>query len=415
MRPTLEPLLHSLVGELIDLTAIVADRKGDKPMFMVMWMGAGNKRIQTLQAVDKAQLHKLFQGPVDLKRRAESFVPQRVEQGIGARRSLSARQCIQHQCLVFCQIMHVGHALLSIVRCHPRQRMVDVITLRAGKLNLNSLTTDGIRLPMAEVCLTFSDLTLGYNGHPAVHHLNGVVRTGSLTAVVGANGSGKSTLMKGIVGVLKPMAGVCEIASGLRVAYLPQQSELDRSFPARVIDLVSLGLWPVRGLLGRYRPEDRKAVAEALSAVGLEGFESRSIDTLSGGQLQRALFARVLVQDADLILLDEPFNAIDARTLTDLIELIKRWHGENRTIMVVIHDLDLVRQHFPEALLLARRPVAWGEARKTLAPENLLRARQFNEAWDDNAPWCVPDEKHPHDHDHEHGASEHEGKHRGAA
>ncbi|KKB12275.1 ABC transporter [Devosia geojensis] len=247
---------------------------------------------------------------------------------------------------------------------------------------------------MPDACLTFTDLTLGYGGHPAVHHLSGTVRKGSLTAVVGANGSGKSTLMKGIVGMLAPMTGRCVVQPGMRVAYLPQQSELDRSFPARVADLVSLGLWPRRGLLGRHRAGDREAVARALSAVGLEGFERRPIDTLSGGQIQRALFARVLVQDADLILLDEPFNAIDTRTVGDLVELIKRWHGEERTVLVVVHDLDLVRENFPQALLLARRPVAWGDARETLAPENLLRARRFHEAWDEDAPWCEQDHGH---------------------
>jgi ABC-type Mn/Zn transport systems, ATPase component len=267
-------------------------------------------------------------------------------------------------------------------------------------------------------CVTFRDLTLGYNSHPAVHHLNGVVARGSLTAVVGANGSGKSTLMKGIVGVLKPMAGSCAVSPGVSVAYLPQQSELDRTFPARVFDLVSLGLWPRRGLLGRHRREDREAIMKALMAVGLEGFEKRPIDTLSGGQLQRALFARVLVQDADLILLDEPFNAVDARTVTDLVDLIKRWHGEQRTVMVVVHDLDLVRQHFPEALLIARQPVAWGDARDALAPANLLRARQFHEAWDENAPWCAPQEHgHVHvdgdDHHHPHGHAHHEHVHHG--
>jgi len=252
---------------------------------------------------------------------------------------------------------------------------------------------------MTQACLTFRDLTLGYNSHPAVHHLNGSIRAGSLTAVVGANGSGKSTLMKGIVGVLKPMSGVCLNARNARIAYLPQQSELDRTFPARVVDLVSLGLWPRRGLLGRFTKQDREEVSRALMAVGLEGFEKRPIDTLSGGQLQRALFARVLVQDAELILLDEPFNAVDAKTVGDLIQLIKRWHGENRTVMVVVHDLDLVREHFPETLLLARRPIAWGETRETLRSENLLRARRFDEAWHDDAPWCEPD----HDHDHANG------------
>jgi zinc/manganese transport system ATP-binding protein len=230
---------------------------------------------------------------------------------------------------------------------------------------------------MTNACLTFRDLTLGYNSHAAIHHLNGVVRKGSLTAVVGANGSGKSTLMKGIVGVLKPMEGAVIRMPGVRVAYLPQQSELDRSFPARVVDLVSLGLWPKRGMLGRYTSEDRESVSKALMAVGLGGFEKRPID--------------------------EPFNAVDAKTVGDLIQLIKRWHGEERTIMVVVHDLELVRQNFPETLLLARQPVAWGDTKETLRPENLLKARRFHEAWEENAPWCEPDDHdHGHGHDHTH-------------
>jgi zinc/manganese transport system ATP-binding protein len=261
---------------------------------------------------------------------------------------------------------------------------------------------------MTDASLTFRDLTLGYNDHPAVHHLNGSVKIGSLTAVVGANGSGKSTLMKGIVGVLKPMAGESLKMPGARIAYLPQQSELDRSFPARVVDLVSMGLWPKRGLLGRYTAEDKASVKRALMAVGLEGFEARPLDTLSGGQLQRALFARALVQDAEIILLDEPFNAIDARTVTDLIALIKRWHGEKRTVMVVVHDLGLVREHFPETLLLARHPVAWGPTSEALKPENLLRARRFDEAWHDDAPWCEPE---PHDHAHDDHAHSHDDHH----
>jgi zinc/manganese transport system ATP-binding protein len=261
---------------------------------------------------------------------------------------------------------------------------------------------------LADASLTFHDLTLGYGSHPAVHHLDGRVEAGSLTAIVGANGSGKSTLMKGIVGVLQPMAGESVVTGGARIAYLPQQSELDRSFPARVVDLVSMGLWPKRGLLGRYTAEDKAAVTQALTAVGLEGFEERSIDTLSGGQLQRALFARVLVQDAEIILLDEPFNAIDERTVADLIALIKRWQGEKRTVMVVVHDLDLVREHFPETLLLARRPVAWGPTSDALSAENLLKARRFDEAWRDDAPWCEP-EHTAHHHAHSHAGHDHAG------
>jgi zinc/manganese transport system ATP-binding protein len=239
-------------------------------------------------------------------------------------------------------------------------------------------------------CLRFEDLTLGYDNHPAVHHLNGSLAHGSLTAVVGPNGSGKSTLLKGIVGVIKPMAGNIEHHAGCRMAYLPQQSEIDKHFPARVFDLVALGLWQKHGMLGRLNGSDRLEIEKALSAVGLDGFNDRPIDTLSGGQLQRTLFARVLLQNADLILLDEPFNAIDARTMSDLIELIHRWHGEKRTVVVVLHDLEMVRNHFPETLLLARQPVAWGKTMDVLMPSNLLKARQFHEAWDDHAPWCEP-------------------------
>lgn len=241
---------------------------------------------------------------------------------------------------------------------------------------------------MSEASLAFQDLTLGYQGHPAVHHLDGEVARGALLAIVGPNGSGKSTLMKGIAGALQPMAGAVRRLPGQRMAYLPQRSEIDRSFPASVAELVSLGLWPQRGLLGRHNAEDRRCVAAALVSVGLGGFERRPIDTLSGGQFQRALFARVLVQDAELILLDEPFNAVDTRTVDDLLALIGGWHAEQRTVLAVLHDLSLVRAHFPQTLLLARRAVAWGPTGQVLSADNLSRARHFDEAWSDDAPWC---------------------------
>lgn len=262
-------------------------------------------------------------------------------------------------------------------------------------------------MSMTPPVLSFRDLTLGYDRHPAVHHLTGDVARGSLMAVVGPNGSGKSTLMKGIVGVLAPLGGEVGVAPGTRIAYLAQQSEIDRTFPARVIDLVRLGLWGKRGLLGRYDRTDQDNCRKALQSVGLDGFQNRPLDTLSGGQLQRALFARVLVQDADLILLDEPFNAIDANTVADLVALIRVWHGETRTILVVAHDLELVRRHFPETLILSRRKVAWGPTSEVLIPVNLARARNFDEAWSDDAPWCEPDHAHggedePHAHHHHH-------------
>jgi zinc/manganese transport system ATP-binding protein len=237
--------------------------------------------------------------------------------------------------------------------------------------------------------LRFRDLTLGYDRHPAVHHLDGAVADGALLALVGPNGAGKSTLLKGIVGLLRPLEGAIErsVATS-EVAYLPQVAEIDRSFPITVYDLVAMGLWRRAGLGGRIGKPERDAIERAIATAGLGGFEGRAIGTLSGGQMQRALFARLLLQDARLILLDEPFASLDAGTVADLLELIRRWHNEERTVIAVLHDYELVRQRFPETLLLARSPVAWGPTGEVLRPENLLRARRMCEAFDEHAPVC---------------------------
>ena len=242
------------------------------------------------------------------------------------------------------------------------------------------------------LCFRLDDVTLGYDGHPAVHHLSGDVGRGSLTAVIGPNGSGKSTLLKGLVGALKPLGGRIERVGFAThdVAYLPQASDIDRSFPATVEDLVSLGLWRKRALFATFARSDGERLSQALDAVGLTGFRNRPLDSLSGGQLQRALFARVLLQDARVILLDEPFAAIDSRTVADLIDLVRRWHSEARTVIAVMHDIELVRRHFPNTILLTREAVAWGRTEEALHPENLLKARRMNEAWDADAEWCRP-------------------------
>ncbi len=241
--------------------------------------------------------------------------------------------------------------------------------------------------------LTFRDVTLGYDRHPAVHHLNGEVASGALVAVIGPNGAGKSTLFRGLAGILKPLAGSIYLG-GLDIrdiAYLPQSVDIDRSFPISVFDFVGTGLWRFTGFFGGMGKSERDKIARALAAVGLNGFENRSIGTLSGGQMQRMLFARVLLQDARLIVLDEPFNAIDAKTSADLLMLVRRWHGEGRTVLAALHDMDLVRNHFPETLLLARGPVAWGATAQVLTAENLLEARRMCEAFDDDAAACAVD------------------------
>jgi zinc/manganese transport system ATP-binding protein len=239
--------------------------------------------------------------------------------------------------------------------------------------------------------LRFQNLTLGYDRHPAVHHLDGLVKNGALVAIVGPNGAGKSTLFKGIVGALKPLAGSIERSGidGRGVAYLPQVPDIDRSFPINVYDMVAMGLWRSRGVLGGIAGKDHHAIKTAIASVGLAGFERRPIGTLSGGQMQRMLFARLLTQDARLILLDEPFTAIDARTSTELLAVVQRWHTERRTVLAALHDVNLVKAVFPEALLLAREPVAWGPTREVLTAENLNRARRMCEAFDESAEACA--------------------------
>lgn len=234
------------------------------------------------------------------------------------------------------------------------------------------------------------DLTLAYRRHPAVHHLTGRFEPASFTAIVGPNGAGKSTLLKGIVGLIRADTGSVALEGVRRsdIAYLPQQSALDRAFPMRVLELAAMGLWR---RFGPFRRIDKAALAEveaALAKVGLAGFEDRSVGSLSGGQFQRALFARLLLQDARLILLDEPFTAIDARTVEQLLDLVCHWHGEGRTVIAVLHDLDLVRQRIPQTLLIARESVAWGPTGEALTEANLLRSRRMQEAFEDDADLC---------------------------
>jgi zinc/manganese transport system ATP-binding protein len=239
--------------------------------------------------------------------------------------------------------------------------------------------------------LRFRDLTLGYDRHPALHHLSGAVETGALVAVFGPNGAGKSTLFKGIVGALKPLAGSIE-RHGLAardIAYLPQAAEIDRSFPINVYDMVAMGLWRRTGIFGGIGRQEHAAIEAGIAAVGLIGFEQRAIGTLSGGQMQRMLFARLLIQDAPLIVLDEPFNSVDSKTSADLLQLVRQWHGEKRTVLLAVHDIELVRANIPQTLLLAREPVAWGATREVLTPDNLAKARHMCEAFDERAAACA--------------------------
>jgi zinc/manganese transport system ATP-binding protein len=249
-------------------------------------------------------------------------------------------------------------------------------------------------LPSSGPAIRFENLTLGYDRHPAVHHLNAEIPAGSLLAVVGPNGAGKSTLLKGVAGELRPLEGHIHIDSEPQgcahaaLAYMQQRNELDSSFPIAVFDMVAMGLWHEIGAFRGLGRTGRDKVHAALDAVGLSGFESRPIGTLSSGQLQRARFARLILQDTPTILLDEPFAAIDARTVNDLVHLVLHWHAEGRTILAVTHDFTQVRRHFPACLLLARELVAFGPTAEVMTEPLLARARQLSEAFDEHAGTC---------------------------
>lgn len=245
----------------------------------------------------------------------------------------------------------------------------------------------------ASPVVALDNLTVSYRRHPALHHISGRFAAGSLTAVVGPNGAGKSTLLKSIVGLLPIEGGrsggaLTVTPTRERIAYLPQVADIDRSFPIDVRDCVLLGCWGQASAWGAVSRAMLDQVDAALQAVGLEGFERRGIGSLSSGQLQRVMFARMLVQDAELILLDEPFNAVDAKTTAALLGLVRQWHQQQRTVVAVLHDDSLVRQYFPQTLLLARELVGWGATAEVLTEPHLRRARAMAEAWDEAAELC---------------------------
>jgi zinc/manganese transport system ATP-binding protein len=250
------------------------------------------------------------------------------------------------------------------------------------------------------------DLTVSYRQHPALHRISGQFARGSLTAVIGPNGAGKSTLLKAIAGLSPTQVGD-ETGQGSyqpqqaalqvnplsqHLAYLPQHNELNRDFPLVVRDCVLLGLWTQAGAFCGATPSMLVRVDAALKSVGLQAFEDHPVGVLSSGQLQRALFARLLVQDAQLILLDEPFNGVDSKTAALLLAMVLQWHYEGRTVVAVLHNDALVRAHFPQTLLLARECIAWGRTEDVLTNSNLELARGMVESWNEvPALWDVDD------------------------
>ena len=231
-----------------------------------------------------------------------------------------------------------------------------------------------------------NNLVLSYDQQPVVQGVTGTFASKSSTAIVGPNGAGKSTLLKTLVGMHTPDCGdySCPFCRE-EISYLPQKSSIDDSFPISVMDTVLLGFWREAGLFKRITPEQFRAAKNTLCDVGLAELENRPIARLSAGQLQRVFFARIQLQNAPVILLDEPFTGIDLKTVKDLMEFIQYWQKEQRTVIAALHDLDQVRQYFPNTLLLAKECIEWGRTEDVLSQENLQKAWNASLNWGDEA------------------------------
>ncbi|KMV33788.1 metal ABC transporter ATP-binding protein [Franconibacter pulveris] len=217
--------------------------------------------------------------------------------------------------------------------------------------------------------ITLNNLVTGYAGKRLTCPLNGAFRPGSPTAIVGVNGCGKSTLLKTLAGFLPPLSGSVSWPGDKKIiGWLPQQNELDHDFPLTVSDVVAMGAWPNAALTQGLRGETLSRIDAALEQVGLTALRRHTLNRLSGGQFQRMLFARLLVQDAPIMLMDEPFTGIDSQTSDALLEVMATLNARGKTLLVVLHNQQMVHRHFPETLWLHHGHYRWGQTASVLPP-----------------------------------------------
>lgn len=235
------------------------------------------------------------------------------------------------------------------------------------------------------------NLTVSYHQIPAIHHVSTLFTEGESWAICGPNGAGKSTLLKAIVGLEKSDTGTINFHGLARdkIAYLPQQAEVDRSQPINVFELTALGLWYEIGSFGGVSYAQKTRIYRALEKTGMRDFAKRQIAELSNGQFQRVLFSRMLVQDARFLILDEPFNAIDAQTTNVLLTILSGCLKEEKQgVIAVLHDYQQVKAHFAHTLLLAREKIASGKTENVLNEVNIAQAMAFHQDILDSKNWC---------------------------
>ena len=214
------------------------------------------------------------------------------------------------------------------------------------------------------------NLTVAYGENIALENLKLDVDTGSLMALVGPNGAGKSTLIKTILKFLKQITGEIKI-SKKSLAYVPQRNSVDWDFPTTLFDVVEMGCYGRVGLFKRVNKEEKVKVLKAIEQVGMLDFKDRQISELSGGQQQRTFIARALVQEADIYLMDEPFQGVDSTTEKSIVDILKKLKSDGRTLLVVHHDLQTVPTYFESVTFINKTVIATGKVKEVFTQENI--------------------------------------------
>ncbi|MFD1671865.1 metal ABC transporter ATP-binding protein [Agrilactobacillus yilanensis] len=228
--------------------------------------------------------------------------------------------------------------------------------------------------------LEIKNLTVAYDNSPVFEALDVTFESGKITGIIGPNGAGKSTLIKGLLNLIPKRSGSVLIDGqkikkvSNKIAYVEQRKALDLTFPINVFDVVLTGTYGKLGLFKVPGNAEKQIAYTALDQVNLLDYQDRQIGNLSGGQLQRVFVARAIAQEADIIILDEPFVGIDIKSERDIMAIIKYWRDEGKTIIVVHHDLNKVFDYFDNLVILNHGIVASGSVAQTYTPENIQQA-----------------------------------------
>ncbi|WP_405352007.1 metal ABC transporter ATP-binding protein [Fusobacterium animalis] len=218
--------------------------------------------------------------------------------------------------------------------------------------------------------IEIKNLTVAYGENIALEDFNLDVEIGSLMALVGPNGAGKSTLIKTVLKFLKQITGEIKI-NGKNLAYVPQRNSVDWDFPTTLFDVVEMGCYGRVGLFKRVNKEEKAKVLKAIEQVGMLEFKDRQISELSGGQQQRAFIARALVQEANIYLMDEPFQGVDSTTEKSIVDILKKLKSDGKTLLVVHHDLQTVPTYFESVTFINKTVIASGKVKKVFTQENI--------------------------------------------